>query len=157
VLTATFLGLALTSGAWAQSQTQTQAPRGGEQQRQAWTPGANAVEASKLMGMKVRSAGKDVGEINQLVVDPSSGKISHVIVGKGGVLGVGEQRLAVAWDDVKIQQDPQNRDRWVAMVEQADLDKAPRYETRRNGSPAASPATGTSPGSTTQPRQEKKY
>lgn len=163
-LTATFLGLALAVTASAQSQTRPatdpatprQDTSRSEPQRQAWTPETNAVESSKLIGMKVKnSQGKDLAEIDQLIVDHSSGKISHVVLGKGGVLGVGEQKVVLPWSDLRIQPDPNNRNRMVAMVDQTKIDSAPRYEARRDTAPAASPAS--SPSSTGQPRQEKKY
>lgn len=160
-LTVTALGLALAATASAQTQTRpsTQPSTSredtsrAEPQRKAWTPESNTVESRKLIGMKVKnSQGKDVGEIDQLIVDHSDGKISHVVLGRGGVLGMGEQKLVVSWSDLKIQPDPASRDRMVAMIDQSTLDSAPRYEARRDTSPAASPS-----GTTTQPRQERKY
>lgn len=145
VLTVSFLTLALSVTASAQTGTQTQ--------RQAWAPPSTAVESKQLVGMKVRSdQGKDIGEIDQLIVDPSDGKITHVVLGRGGLLGVGEQKVVLAWSDVKIQPDPSNRDRWVAMTQQSKIDSAPRYEARRDATPAASPTT--TPRS--QPRPERK-
>jgi sporulation protein YlmC with PRC-barrel domain len=147
VLTATFLGLALVVTASAQTRPSTDpsAPKDTMRTaptRSSWAPGAGAVESSKLIGMKVKNtAGKDVGEIAQLIVNPADGKITHAVLGKGGVLGVGEQRVALAWTDVKVQPDTENRNRWIAVVDQAKLDGAPKYETRRDTMPAASPAT----------------
>jgi hypothetical protein len=82
-----------------------------------------------------------VGEIDQLIVDPSDGKITHVVLGRGGLLGVGEQKVVLPWSDLQIQADPDNRNRWVAMTDQTKIDSAPRYEARRDAPPAASPAT----------------
>jgi sporulation protein YlmC with PRC-barrel domain len=158
VLTAAFLGLALAVTVSAQPRPATDpatprqdTPRS-EPQRQVWAPDSNAIESGKLTGIKVKSnQGKDIGEISQLIVDHSSGKISHVVLGKGGVLGLGEQRIVLAWSDLKIQPDPDNRNRMVAMVDQSKVDSAPRYEARRDTPPAASPAT--SPSSTGQPKR----
>jgi hypothetical protein len=76
-----------------------------------------------------------------------------LVLGRGGVLGVGEQKIVLMWSDLKIQPDPTNRNRRVAMVDQAKIDSAPRYEARRDGAPAASPRT--MPGS--QPKPATKY
>jgi sporulation protein YlmC with PRC-barrel domain len=160
VLTASFLSLAVALGASAQTRPSTETtPRKdsarSEAKRQAWMPEANAVESNKLVGMKVKTeAGKDIGEIDKLIVDHASGKITHVVLGKGGVLGVGEQKLVLAWSDVKVQRDGAGN-RMVAVVEQAKLDSAPRYEARRDSAPAASPAS--SPSSSEPPKQDKKY
>jgi sporulation protein YlmC with PRC-barrel domain len=157
VLTAAFLAVTLASAASAQTRPATDpTPSRSEPQRATWAPDAGMFESSKLIGMKVKNTqNKDVGEISQLIID-QGGKVSHVIVGKGGVLGVGEQRVALAWSDLKVQADPDSRNRWIATVDQAKLDAAPRFEARRDTAPAASPGTSprstspssTSPGST---------
>jgi sporulation protein YlmC with PRC-barrel domain len=158
-LTATFLGLALAVTASAQSQTRPgtdpATPRQDtsrtEPQRQAWAPSGDAVESRKIIGMKVKNAqGRDLGEIDQLIVDRSEGKVTHAVVGKGGVLGVGEQKLVLSWSDLQMQPDPNNRDRMIATVDQAKVDAAPRYEARRDTAPAASP------GAPSQPRQDRR-
>ena len=150
VLTATFLAVTLASAASAQTKPATDpaTPSRSEPQRQAWSPDAGALESSKLIGMKVKNTqNKDVGEISQLIMD-QSGKVTHVVVGKGGVLGVGEQRIALSWSDLKMQADPDNRTRWIALVDQSKIESAPRFEARRDTAPAASPGTSTSPSST---------
>jgi sporulation protein YlmC with PRC-barrel domain len=126
----------------ASAQTKSPGETGAKPQRQAWAPPSRAIEAKQLVGMKVKNdQGKDVGEIDQLIVDPSDGKITHAVLGRGGVLGVGEQKVVLAWSDLKIQPGAGSRNRWVAMVDQAKIDSAPRYEARRDTAPAASPAT----------------
>lgn len=132
------LALAVTSSA----QTRPAGEPGTQAQRQAWAAPSTSVESRHIVGMTVKSTqGKDVGEIDQLIVDPSDGKITHVVLGRGGLLGVGEQKVVLAWSDLKIQADPDNRNRWVAMADQTKIDSAPRYEARRDAPPAASPAT----------------
>ena len=144
MLTVSALTLVLSATAWAQTGTQTP-------QRQAWAPPSTAVESKQLVGMRVRSdQGKDIGEIDQLIVDPSDGKITHVVLGRGGLMGVGEQKVVLAWSDLRVQPDPKDRNRWVAMTQQSKIDSAPRYEARRDA-PAASPATTPS-----QPRPQPK-
>jgi sporulation protein YlmC with PRC-barrel domain len=113
-------------------------------QRQAWQKPADAVESSKLIGAKVKGAdGKDVGEIDALIVD-TDGKVSHVVVGRGGVVGIGETKVVVPWSDVKMSWD-RDRDNPVITMDSTALERAPRYERGaiRDGerTPAASPAT----------------
>jgi len=133
--------LVLGLGATASAQTKS-GEKSAQPARQAWAPPSGVVESQRLIGMKVRnSEGKDIGEIDQLVVDPADGKVTHIVVGRGGMLGLGEQKVVLEWSDLKLQADPSNRSRWVAMVDQTKIDAAPRYEARRDGAPAASPAT----------------
>ena len=162
VFTASLLGCALAGGVSAQTRPygdpgrpagETKRDTGrADAQRQAWSPDPGHLETSKIIGTRIRTAdGKDVGEIDQLVVNPSDGKITHVVLGKGGVLGIGEQKLVLAWPDVKLQHDPDKPGRWIAVVDSSKLDTAARYEARKEDTttPAASPRTSTPPASKT--------
>jgi sporulation protein YlmC with PRC-barrel domain len=127
-----------------------------DSQRAAWQKPAEAMESTKLIGARVKGAdGKDVGEIDSLVVS-KDGKVSHVIVGKGGVAGIGETKVVVPWSDVKVGFD-RDRDNPVITMDPAALDRAPKYERRAardDRTPAASPGTSpSSPG--TSPSKEK--
>lgn len=146
VVTSVAASLALAPVAWAQTSGPAQTPSRSpsEKQRDAFKAPEGVVEASKLVGTKVRdSAGKDLGEIDQLLVDAKTGKVTHAVIGKGGVLGVGESKVAVPWSDVNLKVDASNRDRMVGTVESSTMDAAPRYDRRAVGAdrPAASPRT----------------
>jgi sporulation protein YlmC with PRC-barrel domain len=159
IVTASVLSLGLALNVSAQMRpstepgTQTRPSTGTSTrtERQAWAPQSGAMEASRIIGTKIKNdQGRDVGEIDQLIVNPSDGQVTHLVLGGGGVLGVGEQKVVVQWDDVRFQPDPNNRDRMVAMIEQSKIDAAPRYEARRDRDtpPAASPSTSPSPRTT---------
>src|SRR6478672_7123151 len=54
--------------------------------------------ASKLVHVDVyNEANEKIGDINDVILD-RSGKVAKVILGVGGVLGVGENYVAVAFD-----------------------------------------------------------
>jgi sporulation protein YlmC with PRC-barrel domain len=153
-LTVTLFGLGLATGAWGQTRPSSDTgakksdtgAKTDDSQRQVWTPDPNAVETGKIIGTKVKTPnGDSVGSIDQLIVDQKDNKITHAIIGKGGVLGVGETKLVFKWSDVKLQRDPDYPDRtdkWVAVVDQAKIDSAPKYEARkeREATPSASPS-----------------
>ena len=105
---------------------------------------ANAYESDRIIGTKVKDAqGKDIGEIDALIIDSQDGKVSHAVIGKGGLLGVGEQKVVVPWSEVKMTRD-KDGDRVAVTMDQSKLDSAPRYERRaatRDRAPAASPGT----------------
>jgi sporulation protein YlmC with PRC-barrel domain len=110
--------------------------------RAAWQKPQDTMESSKLIGARVKAAdGKDIGEIDSLIV-AKDGKVTHVVVGKGGIAGVGETKVVVPWADVKLGTN-RDRDSVVITMDPSVLDKAPRYERRASGdtSPAASPTT----------------
>jgi len=61
---------------------------------------------SKLVGLNVyNDSNEKLGDINEILVD-NSGKVSAVILGVGGFLGVGEQSVAVNFDQLKWVNEP---------------------------------------------------
>jgi hypothetical protein len=57
--------------------------------------------ASKLAHVDVyNEANEKIGDINDVILD-RSGKVANVILGVGGVLGVGEHYVAIAFDKLK--------------------------------------------------------
>jgi sporulation protein YlmC with PRC-barrel domain len=86
---------------------------------------------SKLAGVDVyNEANEKIGDINDVVLD-RSGKVANVILGVGGVLGVGEHYVAVAFDKLK----------WV--------DQPATSTTASTTAPANAPATTSAPDGTT--------
>jgi sporulation protein YlmC with PRC-barrel domain len=60
--------------------------------------------ASKLMGLDVyNDANEKLGDINELILD-KDGKISAVVIGVGGFLGMGEHDIAVSMDKLKFKE-----------------------------------------------------
>jgi len=102
---------------------------------------ANHLDSKKVICMRIKGAdGKDLGEIDQLIMNMSSGKITHAIVGLGGLAGVGEKHVVVPWSDLKFTRDG---DKTVVTMDRAKLEAAPRFtrDSDRDRVPAASPAT----------------
>src|SRR5918994_978065 len=61
-----------------------------------------AAETKDIIGTRIKSTdGKDLGEVDQLLID-RNGKVSHVVIGFGGVAGVGEKKVVVPWSDLKF-------------------------------------------------------
>jgi sporulation protein YlmC with PRC-barrel domain len=129
------LGLVLTAtGASAQDRPM--------KDRAAFTVDPGHMDSKHLIGMKVITPDdKHVGEIDQLVVNMRDGKVSHAIVGLGGLAGVGERHVVVRWSQVKIRESRDRKDA-VAIVDRNALDAAPRFTgIDRDRGPAASPVT----------------
>lgn len=111
--------------------------------RPAWKNEANLHDSGDIIGTRIKNAeGKDIGEVDRLMIDSASGKISHVVVGLGGFLGVGEKKVVVPWSDLRLSAAPDGKKALITM-DQAKLESAPRYEraARAERSPSASPAT----------------
>jgi sporulation protein YlmC with PRC-barrel domain len=110
--------------------------------RPAFTMDGSHVDSKHVIGMKVDTPdGKHVGEIDRLVMNLNDGKITHAVIGLGGVAGVGEKHVVVPWSQVKISGDRKNKD-MVAIIDRATLDSARRYTAERSDhGTSASPAT----------------
>ena len=62
--------------------------------------------ASKLMGLDVyNEANEKLGDVNEIILD-KTGKVSAVVIGVGGFLGMGEHDIAVSMDKLKFVEEP---------------------------------------------------
>ena len=54
--------------------------------------------ASTLTGDKVRNAaGEDLGKVDEIMIDITSGKIAYAVLSFGGILRMGNKLFAVPW------------------------------------------------------------
>jgi sporulation protein YlmC with PRC-barrel domain len=61
------------------------------------------IRASELIGIEVKNNNdEDLGTIDDLAIDPNSGKISYAAVSMGGFLGLGDELFAVPWDAIRL-------------------------------------------------------
>jgi hypothetical protein len=117
--------------------------RDARETKPAWTNDSHLHDSGDIIGTRIKNAqGKDIGEIDRLLIDPQSGKVSHVVVGLGGFLGVGEKKVVVPWSELKMGAGQEGK-KPVIMMDQGKLENAPRYErtAKADRSPSASPST----------------
>lgn len=59
----------------------------------------NVLPADTIKGTSVvNAAGKDLGNIEDVVLDLGSGRVAYAVLSFGGVLGLGDKYFAVPWD-----------------------------------------------------------
>ena len=88
----------------------------------------NDWRASKLLGQTVRnSANESLGDINEMLID-SDGKVTAVIVGVGGFLGMGEKNVSLALDQLAFSRDANNNIVVTSKVSKETLQAAPEYK-----------------------------
>jgi sporulation protein YlmC with PRC-barrel domain len=143
-LTATAFAVLMTTSALAQ-QTPAQ-PSTMPSANQPATPGQQGAEANRFetrlgqdqwlvgnhWGKKVYNAsGQSIGDLNDVVID-KEGKISALVVGVGGFLGLGEKNVAVNWDQLK-QTGSISPSRIVLGMTEQDLRNAPAFVRNESG------------------------
>ncbi len=109
----------------------------------AWKQDPGLHETKDIIGTRIKNAeGKDLGEVDQLLIDTRTGKVSHVVIGLGGLMGVGEKKVVVPWSDLKFAPTADGKKNAITM-DQAKLESAPRFErsARADGAPSASPSS----------------
>jgi sporulation protein YlmC with PRC-barrel domain len=68
----------------------------------------SGIHINKLIGAEVKSsAGENYGKVEDVIMDPQTGKATFAIIGKGGVLKLGEKRLPVPWQALTINSEKQ--------------------------------------------------
>ena len=99
-------------------------------------------KASEVVGSKVKNAaGEDLGNVEELVLDPSSGSIEYAVVSFGGFLGMGEKLFAVPFSMLRAPEVPEGDKlaHFTMNVDKARLEKAPGFD--KNNWPDVNAAT----------------
>src|SRR5262245_61222646 len=94
------------------------------------------IDSKSLVGSTVRGEdGKDVGKVANLMIDPSDGKVTSVVVTMGRTIGVGGtgvtlngKDITVPWNEVKVGRD---RDTFVVTLLQGGLPTTERSTKTR--------------------------
>lgn len=79
------------------------------------------IRGKTLMG----SDGREVGTVNDLVLDANSGRVAFVAVTFGGVMGIGSDKVAVPWSVFDINKDGRL---FVTDIDKETIKAAPRFK-----------------------------
>jgi len=92
-------------------------------------PGPHLVPCDVLVGeLVVNRADEALGELAHLMVDMASGRVTHVVIARGGVLGLGERLHAIPWSAVAL--DGQRRC-LVVDIARERIERAPGFDRSR--------------------------
>jgi sporulation protein YlmC with PRC-barrel domain len=100
-----------------------------------FVPKQSAGEASSsgLIGTKIQnSAGENIGDVNYLVLD-AEGKVTTIVIGVGGFLGVGEKNVGVPFKAVTRQDDANGKPTFLLNATKEEINSAPAYEWTEKG------------------------
>ena len=93
------------------------------------SPSGVQIDSKSLVGSTVRGEdGKDVGKVANVMIDPSDGKVTALVVTMGRTVGVGGtgvtlngKDITVPWDGVKVGRE---RDKFIVTLLQGALPAA---------------------------------
>jgi sporulation protein YlmC with PRC-barrel domain len=84
------------------------------------------LKASSIIGTNVaNSAGDDLGDIKEVVIDPRSGKIVYAVISFGGFLGMGTKLFAVPFGALTYDAEG---DQYALDVSKERLQNAPGFD-----------------------------
>jgi hypothetical protein len=90
----------------------------------------NLIQVSEFAGVfedfnLVNTAGEDLGEIEELLIDLEQGQVVYGVTDVGGFLGIAEKSVAVPWERFQFAAEDQE---FVLDVDQAALENAPELD-----------------------------
>jgi PRC-barrel domain len=89
------------------------------------------LDTSDVKGAKVKNLqNEDIGAIDELLVEPPSGRVRFAIVNVGGFLGIGGTRVAVPWTAFQITKEG-DKPNFVTDASKDFLEKAPRVDDKK--------------------------
>jgi sporulation protein YlmC with PRC-barrel domain len=82
--------------------------------------------AATLVGDRVRNQeGEDLGKIEEIMIDLSSGKVAYAVLSFGGFLGIGDKLFAVPWGALKVDH---GEHQFILNVNRNTLENAPGFD-----------------------------
>ncbi len=87
------------------------------------------LRASDIEGMTVTNgSGKELGTVNDLVIDTHKGRVNYAALSYGGFMGLGDKLFAVPWDAFTYHHETgSNEQVLVLKIDQETLKKAPGF------------------------------
>jgi len=84
------------------------------------------LKASKVIGFNVKNRqGEELGQIEELVIDPQDGRIAYAVLSVGGFLGMGDKLFAIPWEALTPMPEQQT---FNLDVDKEKLAKAPGFD-----------------------------
>jgi sporulation protein YlmC with PRC-barrel domain len=117
-----------------QAVSPTQPPGQGSDQEQAGTIVArqpDMILVSSLLNTSVYGTDNSaIGEIEDIIIK-SDGKIEGIVVSIGGFLGIGEKKVALKLDRVKVMPEADGKARITVIATKEELREAPEFKTKQ--------------------------
>lgn len=84
------------------------------------------LSADSLQGTNVRNReGDDLGKIEEIMLDQSSGKVAYAVLSFGGFMGMGDKLFAIPWKAISLDREDENA---ILNVQPDVLKNAPGFD-----------------------------
>ena len=91
-----------------------------------------SIRASKLIGINVTAKdGENLGQVQDFVIDPKSGKIKFALVGEGFMAGIGQKLIPVPWQAVNVKSERE----FALNVDKSKMQSAPAWSQTEEEQP----------------------
>jgi hypothetical protein len=88
------------------------------------------VPASEIKGTHVKNLqNQDLGQIEEVLIEPDAGLVRFVVLEVGGFLGLGATKVAVPWTAFQLSQEGK-KPKWVLDTDKEKLKNAPKVEAK---------------------------
>lgn len=85
------------------------------------------ISSDRVEGTTVyNTVGEKLGSIDHVMIEKTTGQVRYAVLEFGGFLGIGTERYPLPWNVLTYSTD---LDGYVVPLDQAQLEKAPRYDT----------------------------
>lgn len=84
------------------------------------------LSAGTLKGDAVKNpAGDDLGKIEEIMLDLSSGRVAYAVLSFGGFLGIGNKLFAIPWQALSVDEDAKE---FILDIDKQRLENAPGFD-----------------------------
>ena len=96
------------------------------ERRRSHGPGPDVMDAATLDGdTVVNSSAEDLGKIEAIMLDVTSGRIAYAVLSFGGFLGMGSKYFAIPWSALTLDA---GEKRFILEVSKEKLENAPGFD-----------------------------
>ena len=89
-------------------------------------PGPKVMAAATLEGNDVKNpVGEQLGTIDQIMLDVSSGRVAYAVLSTGGFLGIGDKLFAIPWNALTLDTDSEC---FILDISKERLESAPGFD-----------------------------
>ena len=85
------------------------------------TLGASTLRHDKVVNL----SGQDIGRIEELMIDVTTGRVAYAVLSFGGFLGIGSKLFALPWSAITVDE---SKKRFVVNVTRESLEKMPGFD-----------------------------